>query len=329
MRSTETSFHIGLNPYGLTYTLGLQGSNPYSIGLDGFIVLVRQLGLSVIELDHRWLTPLTDDDLARLRERLHGLTVITSFWLAHQPGEMLDQAIRCTSAVGARILRFHLTPVLEGARASLGPRWDPMVAHARSTLTRESPKIADAGLTLAIEDHQDFGSEELLQFAESLGPHVGICLDTGNPYAVAEDPVAFVQRAAHRIRHVHLKDYIAQFTDDGYRLIRCAIGDGSVPFDEIRSVLQQHATSLTASIEPGALEARHIRLFRSEWWSGYPRREARELATMCGRLRRRHIAEDVDWRTPWEMSAAPETLIAYENAQISRSLENLRAMGWM
>ena len=45
-----------------------------------------------------------------------------------------------------------------------------------------------------------------------------------------EDPIAFTRRAAHRIRHVHLKDYRAQFTPEGFRLVRCAIGDGAVPF---------------------------------------------------------------------------------------------------
>jgi 3-oxoisoapionate decarboxylase len=322
-------FRVGLNPYGLTYTLGLQGSNPRPRGLDGFIALVRELRLQVIELDHRWLTPLGDDALADLRERLHGLTTVTSFWLSHQPDETLDQAIRCTTGVGARILRFHLTPVLEGARSACGPRWDGLLTHARATLARESQNIADAGLTLAIEDHQDLGSEELLKIADDLGPHVGICLDTGNPYAVGEDPVAFVRRAADRIRHVHLKDYVAQFTDEGYRLMRCAIGDGCVPFDEMRAALGRRAASLTASIEPGALEARHIRLFRSDWWNGYPRREASELATMMGRLRRVRIADDVDARTPWEMNASPERLIEYEVAQVRRSVDNVRAWGWM
>jgi 3-oxoisoapionate decarboxylase len=322
-------FQIGLNPYGLTYTLGLQGSNPAAIGLTGFIALVRELGLQVIELDHRWLTPLTNDELGRLRERLRGLTVITSFWLAHQPDETLDEAVRCTAAVGARILRFHLTPVLEGARAALGSRWDGLLAHARDTLVRESPRIAEAGLTLAIENHQDVGSEELLRLADDLGPDAGICLDTGNPYAVGEDPVAFVRRAAGRIRHVHLKDYIAQFTDDGYRLIRCPIAGGCVPFEEIATLLQPSGAPLTASIEPGALEARHIRLFHTAWWNGYPRRDASELATMFGRLRQRRLADDADWRTPWEMGAPPEQMIRYERGQIERSVENLRAMGWI
>jgi 3-oxoisoapionate decarboxylase len=324
---------IGLNPYGLTYTLGLQAhgtprANPGAIGLDGFVRLVRELGASCIELDWRWLVPMSAGELARLRESLDGLTPITSFWLSHQPGETLDDALRCSTAIGARLLRMHLTPVLEGARAAHGARWDGMLAHARATLRRESRRFADAGLPVALENHQDLGSEDLLAIVEELGDHAGIALDTGNPYAVGEDPIAFVKRAAHRIRHLHLKDYVSQFTTEGYRLVRCAVGDGAVPFAEIGAVLEPYWGSLSASLEPAALEARHIRLFTAGWWTGYRPREASELGIMLGRLRRHALPEDADWRTPWEREAPAAELVAYENDQIRRSVAYFRALGW-
>jgi sugar phosphate isomerase/epimerase len=323
---------IGLNPYGVAYTVGLQGLgtprvNPHATGIEGFIALAREIGARCIELDHRWLTPLDDTALARLGERLQDLPRICSFWLSHEPGETLEQAIRCTRGVGARMIRFHLTPVLEGGRARLGTAWHAMVEHARETLRREAPRVADAGLELAIEDHQDFGSEELVLIAESLGGHVGIVFDTGNPFSVGEDPVAFARRAARRIRHVHLKDYVAQFTDEGYRLVRCAIGDGCVPFEDILHVLEGHYPSMTASIEPGALEARHISLFTPGWWEGYPRREAQEVGTMLGRLRKNRLPDDGEYRTPWELGAPPAAIAGYEDAQLRRSLHNLRERG--
>ena len=327
-------FNIGLNPYGLAYTVGLQAagtqrSNHDPIGLEGFVALVTELGLTAIELDHRWLTPLSARQLADLGARLADRTRVCSFWLAQQRGETLADAIRCTRGVGARIIRFHLTPVLEGARAKHGARWHEMVAHARATLRRESPRVADAGLVLAIENHQDFGSEELVTLAEELGEHVGVVFDTGNAFSVGEDPVAFARRAAHRIRHVHLKDYVAQFTDDGYRLVRCAIGDGCVPFREIAAVLASHHHSLTASLEIGALEARHIRLFTPEWWSGYPPRQASEVGEMLGRLRQNRLDEAADYRTPWEQRLSHNQLVAYELRQVRRSVENVRGMGWI
>jgi 3-oxoisoapionate decarboxylase len=327
-------FRVGLNPYGLAYTLGLQGigtprANPEPIGLEGFIAVVRETGARCIELDWRWLTPMSAGDLGRLRDKLTGMTPICSFWLAQQPGETLENGVRCATAIGAPIIRLHLTPVVEGARAAWGPRWEDLVAHGRATLKREAPRAADAGLVLAIENHQDLGSEELVAIVEEAGDNVGIVLDTGNPFAVGEDPVAFARRTGHTVRHVHLKDYTAQITDEGYRLVRCAIGDGCVPFRAIAAVLEPHSPSLTASLEPGALDVRHIRLFTAEWWTGYPPRAASELGIALGRLRHNQLSAAADYRTPWEREASGPEIIAYEMAQIRRSVENIRAMGWL
>lgn len=327
-------FRVGLNPYGLAYTVGLQGAgtsraNDRAIGMAGFVTMARTIGARCIELDGRWLAGMSDDELARVRDDLSGETLICSYWLAQQEGETLADAVRRTAAIGAGMVRLHLTPVLEGARASWGSRWGEMVAHGRATLRREAARAADAGLVLAIEDHQDFGSEELVEVSEEAGENVGVVFDTGNAFAVGEDPVEFARRAGHRIRHVHLKDYVAQPTDEGYRLVRCAIGDGCVPLGEIAAVLESHTPSLTASIEPGALESRHIRLFTPDWWDGYPPRSARELGTVLRRLRRNRLDEDADARTPWERGAPGDAVVAYEMAQVHRSVENLRAMGFM
>jgi 3-oxoisoapionate decarboxylase len=327
-------FRIGLNPYGLAYTVGLHADgtprvNPNAIGLSGFVDLARQVGAQCIELDWRWLTPLDDADLGRLRGQLAGMMPICSFWLSQEPGETLTQATRCATAIGSPLVRLHLTPVLEGRRADWGARWPEMVEHARATLRREARRAADVGLTLAIEDHQDLGSEELLDLAEDAGPNVGVTFDTGNAFAVGEDPVAFARRAAARIRHLHLKDYRAQFTRHGFRLVRCAVGDGCVPFEEIAAVLAAHAPSLTASLELGALDARHIRLFEPEWWRGYAPREARELATALGRLHNHRIADDADHSTPWERRETGAVTVDYEMNQLRRSLDYFRALGWM
>lgn len=324
-------FKVGLNPYGLAYTVGLQGAgtpraNPSPIGLDGFLALARELDADCIEVHAPWLDGASPERLAHVAQSAAalGAAVVLSTGLSHESGETLERAITHACAVGAATIRLGLTPVLEGARARWGSRWHALVAHARDTLAREAPRAADAGLTIAIEDHQDFGSEELVDMAETAGANVGIVFDTGNPFAVGEDPLAFARRAVHRIRHVHLKDYVAQFTDEGYRLVRCAIGDGAVPFADLRGVLAGHGT-LTASIEPGALEARHIRLFTPDWWQGYPPRAAAELATAIGRLRPGRLAAGDGCATPWERGAAPDEIVEFELTQVRRSVQNMMA----
>jgi sugar phosphate isomerase/epimerase len=287
--------------------------------------------MRAVEFDWRWLVGKSDAALADLASSVVAdqMAVIVSFWLSHAPGETLDEAWRVGRAMGARLVRLHLSPVLEGARASHGRRWDEMVAHARRTLVRDAPGARDAGLRIGLENHQDFGSEELLQLAEAAGDHVGLVLDTGNPFAVGEDPLAFTRRAAHRIWHLHLKDYRAQFTAEGYRLIRCALGEGAVPLAEIGAVVESSGREVTASIEPAALAARHIRLFTRDWWRGYPPRDAAELGEAIGRLRLRCLADDEDGRTPWERDAPDDEVQAYELDHLRQSVAHVRTLGWL
>src|ERR1700678_600817 len=69
------AFALGLNPYGLTYHLGLQGAggpraNPKGMGLEGFIAIATELGARAIEIFDPWLRALDDNELAALRDRL-------------------------------------------------------------------------------------------------------------------------------------------------------------------------------------------------------------------------------------------------------------------
>ena len=324
---------LGLNPYGLAYSVGLQGlgtprANPRPIGLEGFVRIAREIGARCIELDWRWLFAMNDAELRALADRLSDVPRVVSYWLQHEPDETLDRAIQCSSGVGARILRMHLTPVLEGNRSKLGPRWSTMIQHARDVVIRDAPRAADAGLVVAIENHQDLASDELLALAEQAGANVGITLDTGNPFSVGEDPIGFVERAGRRIRHLHLKDYVSQFTPEGYRLIRCATGSGCVPFTEIVANLPA-SEGMTASIEIAALDARHIRVFTPEWWEAYPARPSSELARALQRLKQARLDDNADYRTPWEKGEPPEAIAAYERTQLDQSVANLKALGWM
>lgn len=324
---------IGLNPYGLAYHLGLQGSgtpraNPRGAGLEGFLQIAEELGARTLELHNGWLVPLSDEQGAALRERIRSLGM-TSVISLGPPFEGMPSALRSAQMVGAPIIRLGLTPVLCGDRAACGPKWQDFLRNARATLREFAPIAADLGITFAIENHQDLSSQELVDFATDAGPNVGICIDTGNPLAVAEEPLAFARKVGPLVRHVHLKDYNPQWTDEGFRLVRCAIGDGYVPFLELVSILAEHHTSLPASLEPGALEARHVRLFLPQWWNGYTDRAARELGPCLAAARRKRLDDNADWRTPWEANAAPEVLIEYELAMIRRSAANMKSLGLM
>ncbi len=324
---------VGLNPYGLTYWLGLQGhgtprANSKGVGLEGFIGLATEINAKVVELHNGWLTKMSPDELSALRDRLGSLdmTPVISSGLAHEAG---GAAVGPAAALGAKTIRLALTRVLEGNRNGLGAEWPKLVDTVRRGLKDYAKKAADADVWLAIEDHQDFTSQELLGLCAEAGPNVGICYDIANPFAVGEAPIDFTNRIAAKVRHVHLKDYNVQFTDEGIRLVRSAIGDGAVPIREIIDILMKHHTDLTATLELAALEARHIRFYRPEWWNGYAPTTGAALAACLAAARHRRLADDFDYRTPWETGEDGQALIDYELGQLRRSAENMKKLGIM
>ncbi|HHY51138.1 MAG TPA: sugar phosphate isomerase/epimerase [Alphaproteobacteria bacterium] len=323
---------MGLNPYGLTYHLGLQAAgtpraNPRAVGLDGFLALAEEFGARVVELSDHWLGALDETGLAALRQRLERGDIVPVISSGLHHGDV-EACIRYARALGADRMRFALTPILCGDRAAAGAHWYELVASTRRKLADAAPKAEAAGLLLLIENHQDFTSRELVGFCEEFGPAVRIVYDTANNFPVAEAPLDFTRVVAPYVRYVHAKDYRVQFTPEGYRLCRCPSGDGAVPFRELFDILAEHNDTMLAAIEIGALEARHVRLFTPGWWHGYPPKPAEELAAALYAAQRNKLPEDADYRTPWERGADDE-LADYELAQLRRSVANMRALGFM
>jgi 3-oxoisoapionate decarboxylase len=327
------TIRVGLNPYGLTYHLGLQGhgtprANTAGKGLEGFITIASELKARVIEIFDPWLAKLGDRQLQDLRLRLVdlGMTPVVSAGL-NMMGP-LESAFRSAKLLDAKVIRLGLSPVLEGSRNAWGEKWQDMQNQIHTGLAEYAPVAEAEGRILAIENHQDFTSAELMHFCEQYGPAMGVTLDTGNTFPVGEAPMDFVKALAPLVRHVHLKDYRVQFTDEGYRLVRCAIGDGAVPLKEILSELAKHHPTINAVLEPGALEARHIRFLKPEWWNGYAPKQAVQFAACLAAARTNRLEDNADYRTPWERGADHE-LVNYELDMIRRSAANMHALGIM
>jgi sugar phosphate isomerase/epimerase len=259
---------------------------------------------------------------ATLAERNLALVVDTGVIDPAALREILPLAARA----GARIVRATLSTILEGARAQLAGGWQAHVEEMRRRISAVRPLLEAHDLVLAIENHQDATSDDLLMLCEAGGDHVGVTLDVVNPLAVGEEPLAFARKVGPWIRNVHLKDYQVYATPSGYRLARCALGQGVISFADLLPLLRKVAPDAPQHIELAALHARHVRLLEDDWWQGYPPRDARDLVPAL-RLMARHAQPDTGaWQTPWEHGAPPEEVQRYEHDQFAQSVRFLGAL---
>jgi len=183
----------------------------------------------------------------------------------------------------------------------------------------------EAGVTIAVENHQDLTSVELVEMcAAAGGTAIGVTLDAVNPLAVVEDPLAFARRLGPLVKHVHLKDYRIYRTPEGFRLVRCPIGVGILDVKGLLSILRQNAPDATIVVELAALESRHVRFLRDEYWTGFPPRRVEEILPVLRMRDSLARPEGEEWRTPWELGAGHDALADYERSQFQESLSYLR-----
>jgi sugar phosphate isomerase/epimerase len=312
---------IGLSVYGTTFGMGIDQRSgrptftPYQL-MDRAIAL----GLAGIELPASLMQGEEPGAVAHYaRERGIFITLETE---GYGPGKLagaLDLAARLGAGTVRTIVRGAR---IGGDRRPLAGRWQPFLQAVLAGFRLATPIAERAGVNLTVENHQDLASEELLWLCESIGSQrFGITLDTGNALATAEEPVDFARRVAPYVKNVHLKDYQVYMSSEGYRLVRCPLGQGVVDFQAIFGILSSAADSqMTLSVELGALEARHVRVLADDYWPDYPPRSAAQLAHVL-RFVLDNARSTGDWRTPFERNEPVEAILAYEDQQLAESVD--------
>lgn len=311
--------HLGLSVYGTTFGMGIDpASGRLPIRPQQVMERALSAGLAGVELP----VPLFEgEDCAALGRYAREHDLFITLAASSFAPDRLVKAIQLAEQLGAVTVRTMVGGAkIGGDRRPLAGHWQGFLQQVLAGFAEVAPIAERAGINLAVENHQDLASEELLWLCESLGsPRFGITLDTGNPLATAEEPLDFVRCVAPFVKNVHLKDYWVYLSEEGYRLVRCPLGQGITDFPAMLTMVRQANPDATLSIELGALEARHIRVLADDFWPEYPTRSASSFARVM-RFVLSAAKSSGDWRTPFERNEAADAVIAYEERQLASSL---------
>jgi sugar phosphate isomerase/epimerase len=276
------------------------------------------------------LPDLAPERLAALRARLAacGLTPVVDSDVADVA--TLERHIPAAAALGARALRVTVSTVLEGWRSRYIPDWDAYLDEVIARLRAVRPLAERHGVCVAVENHQDATSDDLLRIVAAVGgDQIGVTFDATNAFIVAEDPLVTIERLGPHIRTIHLSDYNVYPSAQGWRLVRCSLGEGNMNLRRLFAAVERFAPAAPCQIELVSHSARHVRLFADDWWAGYPPRDIRAVLPVLRQFAQTSRSVGDEWRTPWERGAGEEQNGFYEDQQFASSVSYLRAIGML
>jgi sugar phosphate isomerase/epimerase len=141
--------------------------------------------------------------------------------------DQLARALRASQIFGAACMRCILGGDPE--RPQIEMHIENMVKAIRPARSR----ILDSGVKLAVENHGgDLQAREMKAMIEAVGRDVmGVCLDSGNPVWMLEDPHMTLEVLIPYAETCHVRDSAVWKTPEGIAVRWVNMGDGNVDID--------------------------------------------------------------------------------------------------
>lgn len=164
----------------------------------------------------------------------------------------LEAAIGTAHALGSDVLKVSMD--LRRPRPVAASRFHPEVMEKMAAfsglLKSMAPLAKGAGVRIAVENHCDSFSEEILWLLDKVDhPSVGACIDTVNALHVTEDPMTAIENLAPRAFTNHFRDDRIEFQRWGFKLVGAAVGEGDIDMKRAYRIFREKSPMKRINIE--------------------------------------------------------------------------------
>ena len=148
-----------------------------------------------------------------------------------QLGSLEDQVARAPQGVAD--LRRDVHALRPGRRSRAAADRYARRQHGQGRPRRSARVIVDSGVKLAVENHGgDLQAREMKAMVEAVGRDVmGVCLDSGNPVWMLEDPHMTLEMLIPYAETCHVRDSAVWKVPEGIAVRWVNMGDGNVDID--------------------------------------------------------------------------------------------------
>jgi sugar phosphate isomerase/epimerase len=189
--------------------------------------------------------------------------------------EQVSRALKASQIFGATCMRCILGG--DSERPQIEMHIDNMVKAVRPLRSR----ILDSGVKLAVENHGgDLQAREMKMMVEAVGPDVmGVCLDSGNPVWMLEDPHMTLEMLIPYAETSHVRDSAVWKVPEGIAVRWVNMGDGNVDIDGwVRKFIQAKPGLPIIFENLVSANPRIHRIYDQKFWDNWSRMPASELS---------------------------------------------------
>ncbi len=183
--------------------------------------------------------------------------------------EKFDAALRTAEQSGAKVVRI----AIGGRRYEQFDRTEQFKAFAERTfksLQLAEPVAARQRMRLAIENHKDWRIDQLLNMLKRIdSEYVGVCIDTGNSFALLEDPIEVVQAYAPYAYAAHLKDMAVAEYDEGFLLADVTLGQGLLDLPKMVEILRKENPGIRFNLEMATRDSLKVPCLTEKYWATF------------------------------------------------------------
>ncbi len=164
----------------------------------------------------------------------------------------LRDGLNTAKAIEADVLKISMDLPRPRPRAEsrFHPKVMPYLRETADRLKATAPIAETYGIHLALENHCDSFSEEILWVLEEINhPYVGACIDTVNGWHIGEDPMNAIKNLAPVAFTNHFRDDRVEFCRDSFRVRGVAVGDGDIDMKKAYKIIQKQSPTNRINIE--------------------------------------------------------------------------------
>jgi sugar phosphate isomerase/epimerase len=236
--------------------------------------------------------------------------------------ERFEKEIAISRECGATVIR---TVMLGGRRYETfhsAKEYAAFADQALASLQLAEPVMAKHKMTLAVENHKDFRTDELIDLLKKIGSeHIGVTVDTGNSIALLERVNETVEALAPFAAACHLKDMGVEESPDGFLLSEVPLGDGFLDLKHVVNTLRKAKPNLRFSLEMITRDPLRIPCLSEDYWATLDRVPGRDLARTLAMVKKHAGKKPL----PRIGKLSKEEQLAAEDRNIRRSVEFARA----